>query len=783
MKIMRVLLFVMITSCTLAQKATLKGKINTESGPLSFATIQLEGLETVGTNANEDGTYLIKLKEGAYQITVSSVGYKTISKQIHISEGINKKSFTLTEDLLGLEQIVVSATRNRVNRKKAPVVVSTLNPKLLKATQSLSLADGLNYAPGVRVETNCQNCGFTQVRLNGLDGGYTQILVNSRAIFTSLLGVYGLEQIPTNTIERVEVVRSGGSALFGSNAIAGTVNVITKDPVLNTWEIGSSLSLINGEQPDRVVNFNTSVVADDLNSGITLFGNYRSRDAYDANDDGFTEITKLTNNTVGAKAFIKPSDRSRITVDLTAIREFRRGGNKLDLAPQFTDITEQLDHDTFTGGAEYELNSQDYTNKYAIYTSASYTQRDSYYGGLGGGRTKQNSILANNAFGNTTDLAIVNGIQHTKTFKNDDVLTSGAEYNYSTTEDVIAGYNRLIDQSVGSIGIYSQYEWKPTDKFTTLLGARFDNVTVNGTYQVNTIERNVNLSQSSLSPRVTVAYQFTDELKFRGGYARGFRAPQAFNEDLHISSVGGEPQFVILSENLKTEYSNAYTASLNYSKDFNKLQTDFLLEGFYTDLKDPFTIVSTGTPLPNGSILEEVRNGSGAEVFGANFEIGLSPSKKWQFQLGGTVQESKYKEPQLLFESDGTAGENDIIIDEFVRNPNVYGYANASWIPSETFRLDLTGNYTGGMTVPRVISNTGFLKLNEVHPFLDMNIKFDTHIDFSEDFQTTFSAGIKNIFNSYQDDFDKGPTRDSDYIYGPNAPRTFFIGITFGKLH
>ncbi|WP_239990709.1 porin family protein [Marixanthomonas ophiurae] len=187
--------------------------------------------------------------------------------------------------------------------------------------------------------------------------------------------------------------------------------------------------------------------------------------------------------------------------------------------------------------------------------------------------------------------------------------------------------------------------------------------------------------------------------------------------------------------------------------------------------------------MPNGSIVEEVRNGSGAEVFGTNFEVGLSPSKKWQFQLGGTVQKSKYKEPQLLFESDGTAGENDIIIDEFVRNPNVYGYANLSWLPSEVFSVYLTGNYTGAMTVPRVISNTGFLKLNDVNPFLDMNIKFDTHIDFSEDFQTTFSAGVKNIFNSYQDDFDKGPTRDSDYIYGPNAPRTFFIGITFGKLH
>ena len=119
-----------------------------------------------------------------------------------------------------------------------------------------------------------------------------------------------------------------------------------------------------------------------------------------------------------------------------------------------------------------------------------------------------------------------------------------------------------------------------------------------------------------LSPRFTLLYNFAENWRLRGGYARGFRAPQAFNEDLHISSVGGEPQFVILSEDLETEYSNAFTASLNYSKNFKKLQTNFLLEGFYTDLENPFTTVSTGATLPNGSILEEVRNGSGAYVAG-----------------------------------------------------------------------------------------------------------------------------------------------------------------------
>ncbi|MCK0159155.1 TonB-dependent receptor [Allomuricauda sp. F6463D] len=772
-----------MTAFSQSGKSTISGRIMSGDKAVSFASVFVAN-GTDGTTTDARGYYELSVAPSTHTIQVSSQGFRSTSKEVTVTDGQTiTLDFNLVEDALGLEEVVISATRNRVERRNAPVVVSTLKSALLNATESVTLANGLNYVPGVRVETNCQNCGFTQVRLNGLEGGYTQILLNSRPVFSSLLGVYGLEQIPANIIERVEVVRSGGSALYGSNAIAGTVNVITKDPVLNTWEIGTDMQLVNGEAADRILTFNTSVVADDLNSGVTLFGTYRNREAWDANDDGFTELVELRNNTVGAKAFVKPNDRSRLSVNLNAIQEYRRGGNKLDLSPQFTDITEELEHDTFLGGADYEISSKDNTNQFQVYTSATYTNRGSYYGGLGGETTRQDSILANNAFGETKDLAWVNGVQYTKAFKNNDVLTVGTEYNHTETEDEIPGYDRLIDQRVNSLGGYAQYEWKPTEKFTALIGGRLDNVSVDGDYSIGGIDRSVDINQTAFSPRLTISYQLSEDLRFRGGYARGFRAPQAFNEDLHIASVGGEPLFVILSDDLNTEYSNAYTGSFNYSKSIGLLQMDFLVEGFYTTLEDPFTLVSTGAVLGNGSILEEVRNGEGAKVYGTNFEFGLSPNPQWQFQVGGTLQKAKYDESQVLFESDGTPGESDIIVDEFVRNPNFYGFLNTAWIPGEVFSVDLTGTYTGSMTVPRVISDTGFLELNDVDSFLDLNIKLSAHVHFSENFMATFSGGVKNMFNSYQDDFDSGPGRDSVYVYGPGLPRTFFFGITFGKFH
>ncbi|WP_431156954.1 TonB-dependent receptor [Winogradskyella poriferorum] len=782
---LKIVLFLFIANICLAQNGVISGVVKVEDQPIAYASIKFQGgSNTYIAYSNKDGLFTLEIPLGDYGLSVKALGFKLKNEAISITkENKDNLLIELEEDLLGLDEVVVSATRNRVNKKEAPIIVNTLGEKLINATQSLAVSESLNFSPGVRVETNCQNCGFTQVRLNGLDGSYSQILVNSRAVFSALNSVYGLEQIPTQIIDRVEIVRSGGSALFGSNAIAGTVNIITKDPVLNTWEVGGYLGLVDGDTPDRVLNFNTSIVSDDLKTGATFYGIHRNRDEWDANDDGFTEMVELKNTTFGTKVYYKPTDASRLTLDATVLNEYRRGGDRLDLAPHLTDITEELEHNTIMGGLSYDFNNIKNDKFYSIYSSVQYTDRDSYYGGLGGGRTAQDSLTALNAYGVTKDLAVANGFQFTSQFKRD-VLTTGIEYNISTTEDNITGYNRLVDQNVHALGIYGQYEWKPNDTFSALIGTRLDHINVDGIYRVGDIERGVDISQTTLNPRITLAYEISDDLKLRGGYARGFRAPQAFNEDLHISSVGGEPQFVILSNDLEAEFSNAYTASLNFTKDFNTTQTNFLLEGFYTSLENPFTLVSTGVQLPNGSIVEEVRNGEGARVYGANFEFGVSPSKKWLFQFGGTLQNSAYDEDQVLFETDGSKpNESDILVSEFVRNPNFYGYLNTNWTPNERFSLSVTGTFTGEMIVPFVVSDSGFLSLNESPSFFDLNFNAETHFDVSEDFQLTLNAGVKNLFNSFQDDFDSGPTRDSDYVYGPALPRTFFVGIKIGKLH
>lgn len=177
---------------------------------LPYISVVLKGT-TIGVMTDASGHYFLKnLPEGDFFLETSSVGYKTERRKVSLRRGTTLEiDFEIEEDAVVLDGVVVSANRSETTRQLAPTLVNVLNIKTFENTNSNSLAQGLNFQPGVRVENDCQNCGFQQVRINGLDGPYTQILMDSRPIFSALSGVYGLEQIPANMIERVEVMRGG----------------------------------------------------------------------------------------------------------------------------------------------------------------------------------------------------------------------------------------------------------------------------------------------------------------------------------------------------------------------------------------------------------------------------------------------------------------------------------------------------------------------------------------------------------------------------------------------
>ncbi len=752
---------IIIFFTTAIQAQLVKGKVTFNNEPLESVSIYIKNTST-GTATNDKGYYSLKLISKKNVVVFQSVGFKPIEKEIDLSnEDIKIINVNLEEDLLGLNQVVVSATRTHLNRKTAPVIVTVTDSKLLEATQSVSLSEGLNFQPGLRMETNCQNCGFSQVRINGLDGAYSQILIDSRPVFSALNGIYGLDQIPANAIQRIEVVRGGGSALYGTNAVAGTINVITKDPIENTFQTGQNVSLIKGEKSDAVTTVNGAVVNEEATAGLTYFGMYRNRNPYDYDGDSFTEFTKLENQTFGFKGYLKTSKNNRLTAEFNSISEFRRGGNKLNLQPFESDITEQIDSKVLIGGLTYESSINEGKEHFSVYLSASRSKNDNYYGG-GEDLIAQNGAIK--GFGKSRDETWISGLQYA--YKFDSFLngkgsfTGGIEFKYDYMKDEKPGFNAFVNQTSRIYGIYAQQEWSVNERWKILSGLRAD--------IHNLTDENI-----VWNPRLNIMFFANRNTRLRASYAKGFRAPQVFTEDLHAHIAAGEVLTVRVDrENLASENSHSFTTSYDWNKDLTNGEISLIFEIFYIRLITPFILEQLT------DVIWEKRNGNNANIKGINIEVKYAPDEKWMLQAGATIQEGKFDTPVVWSDDSSISLEN---ADNFFKSPNLYGNFIVTYASGKKFQNNISGIYTGSMYVPHL---AGFItedRLEKTRDFFELNIKtsYDFSLDEHKHSKIRLSGGIRNIFDSYQQDFDQGTDRDANYIYGSSRPRVFFVGIKF----
>ena len=201
------------------------------------------------------------------------------------------------------------------------------------------------------------------------------------------------------------------------------MNIITREPLRNSVALGNTTNILEGGSADFNTSLNGSFVSDDYRTGIYLFGMVRSRDSYDRNDDGFSDIPKLNSETAGFRAYYKTSAYTRLTAEYHHIHEFRRGGNAFNQPPHMADIAEQLDHKIDGGGLKFDWFAPDDRHRLGIYLSAQHIDRDSYFG------TEQNPT----AYGGTNDMTVVAGAQYTYAFERllflPSDLTAGIEYN------------------------------------------------------------------------------------------------------------------------------------------------------------------------------------------------------------------------------------------------------------------------------------------------------------------------------------------------------------------
>ncbi len=723
---------------------------------LPYYIIRIVG-EHLGTTTDASGHYTFRdLKPGKYKVEASYTGYVTQIKTVQLTAGkTTELNFKAEPDVMQLDQVVVTGTKSELKRRHSPALVSVVDNKIFNLVNACSLADGLSYQPGVRVENDCQNCGFTQVRINGLDGHYSQILMNSRPVFSALAGVYGLEQIPANMIDRVEVMRGGGSALFGSSAIGGTVNIITKDPTNNYAEAMHTLTSIGfGSSLDNNTTVNASVVGHNNKIGLTIYGQHRIRDGYDHDGDGFTEIPQLKSNTLGLRTNMYLSDNMRLNGEYHATQEFRRGGDRLDVPAHQAMVAEQVEHNINGGELSFDLWSATRGDHLNVFSALQSTRRQSYYG----------SEMDPNAYGRTNDMTATAGSQWTHSFSKLWFMPSemilGLEYSHNYLHDVTIGYQHDVAQKVNIYSGYFQNEWRD-DRWGFLVGARVDKHSM--------------IHNPIVSPRVNIRFNPSPRANFRLSYSTGFRSPQAYDEDFHIAIVGGERIVTILAPGLKQESSNSISGSADLYRQFGPVQANLMIEGFYTDLRDVFALRLLEETDAAGNAVLERYNGKGATVGGLNVEARIA-WPKWQLQGGFTWQRSRYKEPEQWSEDPDVAP-----VRKLFRTPDIYGFLTADVEFLKAFHATVSGTFTGSMPVQHIAgSGTPVDKVVDTPSFYDVNVKLTYELKIFRTACLEFGLGVMNIFDSYQKDFDKGYLRDSGYIYGPMMPRSLTASL---KLH
>lgn len=768
MKQFAIFIILLVFSSMLYGQGTIAGQVTTLNRPIEFVSV---GIISIGTSSMTNSQGVFKLDDipyGKYKIKLSHIN--VIDTFILANITPDSPNFRTIIDLKPnikiLEDFVVTGTRTEKRKTESPIIVNVINSKTLESVQACNLSDGLKFQPGLRVETDCQTCNYTQLRMNGLAGGYSQILINGRPIFSPLTSLYGLEQIPVNMIERVEIIRGGGSSLYGSSAIGGTVNVITKIPKKNSFELDYLTQIINGNTTDQVLSGNGTFVTKKRNAGITLFLNQRNREIYDHNGDNFSELPELNNTSFGLNSFLLLGNNQKLEFSLSKLKEYRYGGEMTEKPAFLAQQAEERTHNVWMGSADYQLNFNKNKSSFIAYAGWQQTDRIHYTGIL---PDEDSAILAHSANPpNGTSLATTfqGGFQlnHklTKTWGIENILTVGGEFLYDDVLDNIEAYNYLVDQTTTNFGVLAQSDWKLTPSLSLLSGIRMD--------QHNLMDNLV------FSPRMALMYTHKKNIQYRLSYGSGFRAPQAFDTDLHIAFAGGGVSRVQLSEELQPERSHSLSGSVNYDKVKTKYIVGFTLEGFYTRLNNAFVLNPIGED-SFGEVFEKI-NGQGATVQGVTLELRGNYNSKIQLETGLTLQTSRFDKNVRYI--DGLEGTKD-----FIRTPNTYGYGVLTLFPNSKLNGTVNYVYTGSMKVPHFAGapNQSVDEIVETNSFHELSFKVNYSFALPKvKSKLNLYGGVKNVGNSYQSNFDIGKNRDSNFVYGPAQPRTFFIGIRLLSL-
>lgn len=765
LRIIHYILIILILSLTVSytapvlQQGTIRGEVleSATRMPLTGANILVKHT-SIGSYTKTDGSFIIpNVPVGEVNLVISMIGYRDRDTTVVVRQ--NEQTYIkilMTPTLLEMGSIVVTGTSTPYLYKDIPVKTEVISRLSIEEKNARNLAEALSYQTGLQVENDCQNCNFTQVRILGMDGKYSQILIDGDPVVGSLAGVYGLEHIPAEMIDNVEIVKGGGSALYGAGAIAGVINLRTRRPKLNQTRLKYQYRSLDGV-PDRELSMTTEMVTEDHKSGAYFFAATRQRDHYDRNGDRYSELGDIQNESLGLNWFLQPGSERELQIHLHHIHEQRRGGNKFGKPFHEADIAEAVEHWKWGGSLQWMQVLSERFNYKAYYSFAT-LKRDSYYGGLGGGVTRQDTLAAMAAYGKTENPLYTAGAKLDFRLRSH-LITTGLQYRRESIDDnAVARAGYAIKESFDNIGFFIQDNVHiiPEQEFELVLGLRAD--------------KHSALDAIVLSPRVNAMFKISDDICLRTGITTGFKAPQVFDEDLHICGLEGGQKVIRNSEDLREEKS--YTGSLNleYLGYLSPgLAATAGITAFYTRI-DHIFINRFKESLGRVDIWERINSAKGATVKGLEAECGLRPGPRWELRGGLTYKKSRYDEK---LEDWGTT--------HFLRVPDLSANGSLRLKLFSNLSIAITASYLGQADIPHEIvvpdQTEPELVLEKSVSFTQLDCHLTWQIAEFLGINSQLTIGVQNITDAYQSNLDSGPERDPGFVYGPSLPRTLVFAL------
>ena len=705
---------------------SIRGRIlDSRKKPLERAIISIDGLKVTAKTERTGRFSLDNLAPGNYRLKIEKPGYNTyISDPLILENRDSELEIVLLE--MVKEEIVVTATRTEIPLKEVPVRTELITSEEIQNSGSKTVYDALNKIPvGVWVQQSCTSCNYAELRIQGLEGGYSQVLIDGEPVFSGLANVYSLQQLGTVGIQQIEIVKGASSALYGAQAVAGVVNIITKEP---SFHPEAAVDFTYGSFQTYEISAEGSVRKDFM--GITASARKGISDFVDTNHDNFSEkVLSETLNLFVKSNFYFAQDMHRISLIGRYIDEYRKGGYIPNLDDEFDPLSEHIT----TRRYEYGLGYQ--------------------------GLFKQNRLLKINAIGIHHTLAATNlarpfdseentavvNIQYTHALTDrKHRITGGITYKNERIDEAISG-STSEKKGGETVGFYIQDEIERYKNKDVVVGIRFDRT------------QSTFITASSFSPRIAMRWVINPEFTFRFNVGSGFRVPYFFTEDLHLCSCA---PLIYNPGNLKPERSLSLSMSGEYSA--NKLFVEINI--FRTAIRKKIYFTRQGAP--NGFDFIYV-NGSGAYSQGIEGEGRYEFSRMLDLNFGFTLNDARYTQPQ-----DYSIGRSRMIM----RTPFYAGIVNLKYThPATAITASLSGHLTGNMYIENYVER----RIDKTAPFTTWNIIFQKQFNNKH---LMLAAGIDNIFNYIQKViYNPLLEQGSTYVYAPLVGRYMYVSLKLSK--